>query len=217
MKRSNSIVFASIIGAALLSLPGCDSEAETKKAEEAVKAAAESAAQAAAKEAEQKAQLAATKAAAKKAEAEKSQRPSTIDTKVTDDRRSEVEKAYADAKGFIVATDIEEQLKKNKAIKAKEGAIKTFDKSAKGKWVLFSGPMVNLTDDGFDLAVTYTPRAENDPMGMSRQFFTVTLSSIEGYEKDKFKAGSNVVVLAKYDGQAKASSGYELVEVGHWK
>ncbi len=215
MKRSNSIVCGSVLAAALLASSGCESEkAHTEEAAASAKAAAESAALAA-KEAEQKAQLAATKA--EEEAKQEAARPATIDMEVTEDRRSAVETAYGDAKGFIVATEIEEKLKKDKNIKAKEAAIKTFDKSAKGKWVLFSGPMVNLTDDGFDLAVTYTPRAENDPMGMSRQFFTVTLSSIEGYDKEKFKAGSQVVVLAKYDGDSKASSGYELVEAGHWK
>ncbi len=160
---------------------------------------------------------AATVDQAKPAVEEKAVRPETIDTKLTDERRSAIEGAYADAKGFILATDIEESLKKNKGIKAKEAAIKAFDKSAKGKWILLSGPMVNLSDSSFELAVTYTPRAENDPMGMSRQFFMVNLSDVEGYEQDKFKPGSMVVVLAKYDGDGKASKGYELVETGKWK
>jgi hypothetical protein len=191
---------------------GCDDGEKAK--EEAAKAAAS------AKAAEaQQAQLAAAKAAdaKKKEEAAKPQRPTTIETEVTDGRRAAIEGAYSEAKGFVVATTIEEALKKDKKISAKEAAVKAFDKQAKGKWVVFSGPMVNLTDSTFDLAVTFTPRAENDPMGMSRQFFTITLSDIEGYEKDKFKAGAMVVVLAKYDGGTKASKGYELIETGKWK
>jgi len=150
-------------------------------------------------------------------EKEDKARPSNIDTELTDARRAAVEKAYPDAKGFLSALELEEQLKKNAGIKAKEAAVKAFDKTARSKWVLFAGPMVNLTDDTFDLAVTYTPQAANDPMGMSRQFFTVTLSDVEGYDKGEFKAGAMVVVLAKYDGGGKASKGYELVAADNWK
>lgn len=216
MKRSNSMLACSLFAAGALLLSGCESQQAEKKADEGEKLAGESAAQAeAAKKAEEEksAQLAAVKAE----EPKKPTRPETIETELTAERRSAVESAYPDAKGFLVATEIEEGLKSNKSIKAKEAAVSTFDKQVKGKWVLLSGPMVNLTEDSFDLAVTYTPQAENDPMGMSRQFFTVTLSDVEGYEQSKFKPGSQVVVLAQYDGEGKASKGYELVETGHWK
>jgi hypothetical protein len=95
--------------------------------------------------------------------------------------------------------------------------VSAFDKAAKGKWILFSGPLVNLTDDGFDLGVVYTSQMQNDPLGMSRQFFEVTMKEIEGYSKDKFKAGNVVVVLAKYKGDAKAGPGHEVIEAGVWK
>jgi hypothetical protein len=52
---------------------------------------------------------------------------------------------------------------------------------------------------------------------MSRQFFEVTMSQVEGYVKDDFKGGNVGVVLAKYNGGAKASPGYELVATGAWK
>jgi hypothetical protein len=149
--------------------------------------------------------------------AAKSTRPEHIDLALTAERRSDVESAYSEAKGFLVGTELEETMKKNKALKDKGAALKAFDKAAKGKWVLFSGPIVNLTDTGFDLGVTFTPRMENDPMGMSRQFFMVKLDSVEGYTKDAFKDGQTVVALAKYDGDGKASKGYELVSTGHWK
>lgn len=184
-------------------------EAEPPKSEAPVVSTAESTAQAA--------QLAAAAAeAARPKEPVKPERPTSIDTELTDARRTAIEAAHPEAKGFVSMLALEEQLKKSKP-KAKEAALATFDKQAKGKWVLFSGPMVNLTPAGFDLGVTYTPRAENDPMGMSRQFFTVTLNGIEGYTEAEFKSGTQVVVLAKYDGNAKASKGYELIAAGHWK
>lgn len=143
-------------------------------------------------------------------------RPTSIDPKQASERRAAIETAYSEAKGFLVAADLEETMKKNKALKDKGAALKVFDKAAKGKWVLFTGPIVNLTESGFDLGITFTPRLEGDVMGMSRQFFMVTLENVEGYAKEDFK-NAHVAVLAKYEGNGKASKGYELVEAGHWK
>jgi hypothetical protein len=148
---------------------------------------------------------------------ETSERPKEISTELTDERRAAVEAKYPSAKGFLVAKDLENKLKANKAIKDKKAAVSAFDKVAKGKWVLFAGPLVNLKDDSFDLGVVYTAQLPNDPIGMSRQFFEVTLSDVEAYEKDKFKSGNVVVVIAKYTGDGKASPGHEVVSSGVWK
>ena len=146
----------------------------------------------------------------------KAQRPK-VELELTDARRAAVESKYPEAKGFLAAKELEEKLQKNKAIKAKEGALTAFDKAAKGKWVLFAGQMVNLTDKGFDVGIVYTPQMAGDVMGMSRQFFEVTLSDVEGYDKSQFKAGDMVVVLAKYQGSGKAGPGRELVANDVWK
>lgn len=151
------------------------------------------------------------------AAAEKPERPAKIDTELTPARRSALETKYASAKGFLVADELEAKLKANKALKDKKAAVAAFDKAARGKWLLFSGPLVNLTDDGFDLGIVYTPQLPNDPMGMSRQFFEVTLSKIEGYSKEAFRTGNVVVVLAQYNGAGKAGPGHELVAAGDWK
>jgi hypothetical protein len=82
--------------------------------------------------------------APKPKEPPKSSRPEKIDVTVTPARKSEIEGAYAEAKGFAVSSEIEESLKKNKALKDKGPALKAFDKAAQGKWVLFSGPIVNF-------------------------------------------------------------------------
>jgi hypothetical protein len=147
----------------------------------------------------------------------KAERPTKIDTELTPARRAAVEAKQPKASGFLVASELEAKLKANKALKDKKAAIAAFDKAAAGKWVLFSGPLVNLTDTGFDVGIVYTPQLPNDPMGMSRQFFEVTLSNVEGYAKDSFKDGNVVVVLAKYNGGGKASPGQELVASGDWK
>ena len=140
------------------------------------------------------------------AAAEKPERPAKIDTELTPARRSALETKYVSAKGFLVATEQD-----------KKAAVAAFDKAARGKWLLFSGPLVNLTDAGFDLGIVYTPQLPNDPMGMSRQFFEVTLTQIEGYSKEAFRTGNVVVVLAKYNGAGKAGPGHELVASGDWK
>lgn len=145
------------------------------------------------------------------------ERPKDIPQELTAERRSAVEKAHPESKGFLVASEIEEALKKDKKNSTKPAAIKTFDKTAKGKWVLFVGTLVNPTDTGFDLAVTYTPLDPADRMGISRQFFTVTLSQIEGYKADAFKSGNTVAVVAKYTGEQKAGPGYELVADKSWQ
>jgi hypothetical protein len=140
-----------------------------------------------------------------------------VDMELTAARRAAIETKYPEAKAFLVGKQLEEKLKTNKAIKAKEGAVTAFDHAAKGKWVLFSGLMVNLTDKGFDLAIVYTPQLPNDVMGMSRQFFEVTLSDVEGYDQAQFKSGDPVVVLAKYLGGGKATPAHELVATEVWK
>jgi hypothetical protein len=146
-----------------------------------------------------------------------SARPSKVDTELTPARRAAIEGKYAAAKGFVAASDLQAKLKADKSLKDKKAAITAFDKLARGKWVLFTGPLVNATDDAFDIGLEYTPQLPNDPMGMSRQFFEVTMSQVEGYVKDDFKGGNVGVVLVKYNGGAKASPGYELVATGAWK
>ena len=147
---------------------------------------------------------------------DKPKRPQKIDTEVTAERRTKVEGSNADAKGFLVASELENKLKANKTLKAKEAGVTAFDKMASGKWVLFAGPLSNPTDSGFDLGITYTPQIAGDVMGMSRQWFPVTFSGVKGYDVSQFKAGQVVVVLAKYVGKQKAENGQELVASGSW-
>lgn len=144
-------------------------------------------------------------------------RPSKVDTELTSARRAAIEAKYGGAKGFLVVAELQSKLKANKALKDKKAAVGAFDKLARGKWLLFTGPLVNLKDDGFDMALEYTPQLPNDPMGMSRQFFEVSMSEVEGYSKDTFKGGNVGVVLVKYNGATKAAPGHELVATGAWK
>lgn len=196
-----------VVGSVLSVLLGCEEEkpAPAQAAPSAAAAAAPvpSAAPAAPSEAPK----------AEKASA----RPSKVSTELTPARRSAIEAKYAAAKGFLDAPELQTKLKADKTLKDKKSAIAKFDKLARGKWVLFTGPLVNTTDDGFDIGLEYTPQLPNDPMGMSRQFFEVTMTQVEGYAKDDFKSGNVGVVLVKYNGGGKASPGYELVSTGVWQ
>jgi len=147
--------------------------------------------------------------------AAKQDRPTEIETSLTDARRSKIEDSNAEAKGFLAASELEKKLKEKK-VKDEKSAVPAFDALAKNKWVLFSGPVTNVKDGQFDLAVSYTSRIENDPMGLSRQFFLVTFSDIEGFDAKKLESGKTAVVLAKYLGAQKASPGKELVEARLW-
>jgi len=147
---------------------------------------------------------------------EKPKRPEKITPEVTADRRAKVEALNSDAKGFLVASELENKLKANKTLKAKEAGVTAFDKMASGHWILFAGPLSNPTDSGFDLGITYTPQIAGDVMGMSRQWFPVTFTDVKGYDGSSFKAGQMVVVLAKYVGKQKAENGQELVAAGVW-
>jgi hypothetical protein len=144
-------------------------------------------------------------------------RPEKIDVTLTPDRRTAIESKYATEKGFLVEKEIEAKLQKNKALKDEKTALAAFDKLAKGKWILFAGNAANLSASGFDMGVVYTPQIPGDSIGMSKQWFPVTMSDVEGYKQDLLKVGDVVVVLVKYNGAGKASPGHELVATGVWK
>jgi hypothetical protein len=148
---------------------------------------------------------------------ERTERPKQLDTELTDARRTAIQAKYPRAAGFLVAKDLEDKLKANKTLKDKKTGIAAFDKLAKGKWLLFTGPAVNLKPESFDVGIVYTPQLPGDVMGMSRQFFEVTLTEIEGYAQEKFKTGDVVAVIAQYSGGGKAGPGHELVATDVWK
>lgn len=200
-------VKTSVVSAAFfaLLLGGCDNSTQTAQAKPKANAPAATTPAPAASTAEP-----APKPAAKP------ERPTSIDPKLTDARRDKIDKAHPEAKGFVAMKDLEAKLKKEKGLKAKADGIRAFDKMAKGKWVLFTGPLTDADDKGFSLGVTYTPRAKGDIMGMSRQFFLVKLTDVKGYSQDAMKNGTMVFVLAKYEGKGKAGPGFELVAENSW-
>jgi hypothetical protein len=140
------------------------------------------------------------------------------DLALTDARRSKIEQAVPEAKGFVEASDIEKDLQKKKIKSDDEGAAaaKAFDGQARGKWVLFRGNITNMKPDSFELGVTYTPQIAGDAIGMSRKFFLVGFKDVKGYEVSAYKGGQLIVVLAKYLGNKQASPGYDLHALGDW-
>lgn len=148
--------------------------------------------------------------------AAKPQRPEKLDSELTDARREKIEKAHPEAKGFLVMKQLEDKLKTQKGLKETKDGVKAFDGLAKGKWVLFTGPLVEAKDSGFSVGVSYTPLVEGDRVGLSRQFFLVGLEDVKGYDKNEMKDGTQVVVLAKYSGSSKGGPGFELVAEDAW-
>lgn len=146
-----------------------------------------------------------------------SARPEKLDLTLTPERRTAIEAKYPAERGFVVEKELEEKLQKNKALKDEKTALAAFDKLAKGKWILFTGNAANLVASSFDMGVVYTPQIPGDSIGMSKQWFPVHMSDVEGYKQDALKPGDMVVVLVKYDGASKASPGQELVATGVWK
>ena len=144
-------------------------------------------------------------------------RPEKIDLTLTPERRAAIETKYPSEKGFLDEKELEAKLQKNKALKDEKTALAAYDKLAKGKWILFSGNAANLGASNFDMGVVYTPQIPGDSIGMSKQWFPVHMSEVEGYKQDALKTGDMVVVLVKYDGASKASPGQELVATGVWK
>lgn len=192
-----------VVVAALVSLPGVTACSEEKKPEAAPSAAAP-------------APSAPPSPVPVPLPEVKKKRPDKIDTEVTAERRAKIEAAIPEAKGFLVASELEEKLKANKTLKEKEAGVKAFDKLAQGKWILFAGPLSNPTAVGFDLGITYTPQIPGDVMGMSRQWFPVTFSSVKGYVSEDMKVGQTVITIAKYGGKQKATPGEELVATERW-
>ncbi len=146
----------------------------------------------------------------------KPERPQNLEYGLTDARREKIEKAHPEAKGFVVMKELEEKLKSQKNLKETKDGIRAFDALAKGKWVLFTGPLVEANDTGFSIGVSYTPLVKGDRVGLSRQFFLVALTDVKGYEAKDMKNGTPVAVVAKYEGSGKGSPGFELWAENNW-
>lgn len=139
------------------------------------------------------------------------------DVLVTDDRRARVESFAPQAKGFLTSADLEEKLYALNLKRGKDSdAIRELDRLAAGKWVLFTGNIGSPAPGSLELPIRYTPRDPNDPMGLTSVWLAVKLTNIQGYSDKEYRPGELGVVLARYDGQKKASEGYDLVLLQKW-
>lgn len=148
--------------------------------------------------------------------AEARKRPDRIDTELTAARRQRIEAAVPDARGFIVASEIEKELKADKDVDKEPLAVKAFDERALGKWVLFVAPMNAADDDGFELPVTFAHASKGDPFGMSRMWFYIRFSEVKGYSNVTAAGGQVTAVVARYNGQKRATPAHDLVGLGLW-
>ncbi len=143
-------------------------------------------------------------------------RPDKINHELTDARRRLIEQKLGDTRGFLVESELEEQMKHDKKIDRRERALESFDGLAKDRWVLFVGPMINLDAEGFQVAVAFIPESRRDKMAVTRLWFNVTISQIKGYRPVLLREGQETAVLARYRGDAQASPAYDLVGMGLW-
>jgi hypothetical protein len=71
-------------------------------------------------------------------------------------------------------------------------------------------------DDGFELPVTFAHASKGDPFGMSRMWFYVRFNEVKGYSNVTAAAGQVTAVVARYNGQKRASPAHDLVGLGLW-
>jgi hypothetical protein len=143
-------------------------------------------------------------------------RPAKISHELTDARRQRIEQKLGEVRGFLVESELEEQMKRDKKIDRRERALESFDGLAKDRWVLFVGPMINLDAEGFQMAVAFIPESRRDKMAVTRLWFNVTIAEIKGYRPVLLREGQETAVLARYQGNGQASPAYDLVGIGLW-
>ncbi len=144
-------------------------------------------------------------------------RPQTIDRELTDARRARIEARIPEAEGFLVAADLEQQLQQDPDVDREEVALEKLDANAKGKWVLFVGPMLERDADGYVVTVTYHPGSKRDKMQVTPSWLRIEITEIRGYSTILTKDGMETAVVAKYLGKGKASPAHDLVGRSIWQ
>ncbi len=131
--------------------------------------------------------------------------------------RARLEHFAPEARGFTTSLALEEALYK---LQLKRGvdadAVKALDRLAKGKWVLFTGNIGGVTPGTFQLPIRYTPKDQNDPLGLTSVWVSIEFTNINGYDSSKYQPGELTAILARYDGKLKATTGYDTILLDHW-
>jgi hypothetical protein len=143
-------------------------------------------------------------------------RPKQVDTALSAARRAKIESAVPEAKGFLVAQQLETEVEAIDKINKESLAVRWLDEQAKGKWVLFTAPYNKISGEGFELPFNYARKSKRDPFGMSRMWVFVEFEDVKGHSTLMLNNGATAVILAKYLGDLKASPGHDLIALGLW-
>jgi hypothetical protein len=143
-------------------------------------------------------------------------RPKEIELTLSAARRAKIEAAVPEAKGFLVAKELEADVQSINKINKKPRVVRWLDEQATGKWVLFTAPYNNLAGERFELPFTYARKSKRDPFGMSQMWVFVEFEDVKGHHALTLNNGDTAVILAKYAGNLKASPGHDLVALGLW-
>lgn len=161
--------------------------------------------------------------AVKKAAAEKSTRKvirrakNEADLVLSPERRAKLESVVPEAKGFLDGRELEANLYKQELKRgANDTALKAYDKLAKGRYVLFTGYIIDPKPEGFDMAVRYTPRDPADPVGLTATWFPVHFTQVKGYDSTAYQGGESIAILAKYEGAQAASAARDVISLEEW-
>jgi hypothetical protein len=139
------------------------------------------------------------------------------DLVLTADRRTHIERAIPEAKGFLDAAELERSLYERSLPRGKDTkATAALDALAAGQWVLFTGQLMKPTKDGFELALRYTPRDAKDRLGLTSTWLPIQFTNIAGYDSSQYRAGEPVAVLARYNGKNRAEPGHDLILSKRW-
>jgi hypothetical protein len=143
-------------------------------------------------------------------------RPQQVDHELTEARRARIEAKIPEARGFLVASEIERELWQDQEVDREEVALEKLDARAKDKWVLFVGPMLELDADGYVMTLTYHPGSKRDKMKVTPTWLRVEITDIRGYSSILTREGMETAVLAKYRGKGKATPAHDLIGRSLW-
>jgi hypothetical protein len=133
------------------------------------------------------------------------------------EKRARVEAFAPETKGFLTSEAIENELYKLELKRGKDAdAVKALDRMARGRWVLFTGNIGAVAKEGCELPIRYTPKDPNDNLGLTSVWVPIRISGIKGYDANEYRPGELAVILARYEGEQKASPGYDLVFLQKW-
>ncbi len=133
-------------------------------------------------------------------------------------RRQTLEQRFPQARGFLELSEVEQRLFAKPLKRGNDAeALKALDSAARNQWVLFVGNIVEPSDEGFRLAVRYTPREAQDPLGLTSAWLPVEFTEVEGFDAKNYRPGEPIAVLAKYVGEGRTEHARDVVFLRAWE